>query len=208
MSRTAEWRPLAIAMAEWALEKIGPKKLWSYVDGKSSLRDIGFTASAVKQVSALRCLVPTGKEKQVGNRIYYMFHNAAEPRPRKICWGEWPLEIPKRPEWEVAVPIVGFEEIIEEVSVKFDPLRSFSDDVLRMVVEKQGNRCFYCRFEFDSEHPPVGDHATPYSEGGRTDYWNCIAAHSPCNLKRGKRHIAEAQSTMMKDFSRGRSAWT
>ena len=205
MARTAEWKSFAIAVSEWALENIGPDKLWSYIDGQRKLNDIGFTAGAIKRVPELTVLIPVGKEHQIGNRIYYLFHNASEQKPRKNCWGEWPLAIPLRSGKLEEILIAESATRGEIIPVELrDPVERFQDAIVWRVAEEQGHSCYYCRTPFDEECGPQGDHILPHSMGGRTIYSNCIAACTPCNLRRNNRPFTQFMREIRAMQSRGR----
>jgi 5-methylcytosine-specific restriction endonuclease McrA len=45
-------------------------------------------------------------------------------------------------------------------------------------------RCHWCGKPFTPSDPMVADHVKPYSQGGRSDAANLVAAHRSCNARR------------------------
>lgn len=55
---------------------------------------------------------------------------------------------------------------------------------LARLLERDGDRCHWCRRTFDREHPPTLEHLTPRHYGGTGDDSNVVLACDPCNSTR------------------------
>lgn len=56
---------------------------------------------------------------------------------------------------------------------------------VQLLLERDGNRCYYCELEFDNENRPTIDHVRPRSKGGTNHPANLVLACSPCNNDKG-----------------------
>ena len=65
-------------------------------------------------------------------------------------------------------------------------LRSFPDDIRRMVYEKQNGECAECGESFDCDDMEA-DHITPWIEGGKTVKENCQMLCRTHNRRKGAR---------------------
>ena len=63
--------------------------------------------------------------------------------------------------------------------------------VVRTLVKRDGNRCFFCGVEFDDECPPTREHLVPRTAGGPDHISNQFLACGGCNAEVGHRSAAE-----------------
>jgi 5-methylcytosine-specific restriction endonuclease McrA len=103
---------------------------------------------------------------------------------------------------ELNIPAFVYEVPTEyELYQKYDsriPLiqRLYTRAKLRTTLcERQNHKCCYCGRVMNeianSKLKSTIEHVIPESRGGATDLWNCVAACSRCNGKRGDSFIAE-----------------
>jgi 5-methylcytosine-specific restriction endonuclease McrA len=88
-------------------------------------------------------------------------------------------------------------ELYQTYSVRIPLIqRLYERARLRTILcERQNHKCCYCGRVMNevpnSKLKSTIEHVIPESRGGATDVWNCVAACSRCNGKRGDTFIAE-----------------
>jgi hypothetical protein len=89
------------------------------------------------------------------------------------------------------------EELAKRYEVRIPLIkRLYERAMLRTTLcERQNHRCCYCGRVMNevanSKLKSTIEHVIPESRGGATDLWNCVAACSRCNGKRGVTFLAE-----------------
>ncbi len=63
--------------------------------------------------------------------------------------------------------------------------------IVRTLIERDGNRCFYCGDPFTGELPPTREHLVPRTAGGPDHISNLFLACGPCNCEVGHRSAAD-----------------
>ena len=74
------------------------------------------------------------------------------------------------------------EEIWRWLRKRYKP--TATADVRRIVRERDGNRCVYCRNDIRDREWHM-DHRYPYSRGGRSHIGNLVTSCRDCNLRKG-----------------------
>ena len=84
--------------------------------------------------------------------------------------------------------------------------------MVKALIQRDGNRCFYCRIElatpstpFDSPLPmPTIEHFLPIAKGGPDNLHNSVLACKPCNEEAGSRDLRhKIQLAVRKQVQRG-----
>lgn len=65
--------------------------------------------------------------------------------------------------------------------------RTFSKEMREQKYKEQGGRCPHCGGVFAFSQME-GDHVTPYSKGGKTEYSNLQMLCAPCNRKKSNKY--------------------
>jgi 5-methylcytosine-specific restriction endonuclease McrA len=77
---------------------------------------------------------------------------------------------------------------------------TISPEQYKALHDGQHGRCCYCGVEFDNEHPSTLEHKTPLSRGGAHETANWALACGPCNVKKGRRTVAEYELFMLEEW--------
>lgn len=71
------------------------------------------------------------------------------------------------------------------------PKRPLKSTTVRTLLERDGNRCFYCGEDFTTEKPPTKEHLVARTSGGPDHISNLFLACHPCNAEVGHRSAAD-----------------
>lgn len=89
--------------------------------------------------------------------------------------------------------------------------------VLRMALEQQGGRCFYCscalviprrRCDRGARNAATADHLTPQALGGTEALTNIVAACARCNVAKGMRRPTAEELARKAGYSCGESHYS
>lgn len=72
--------------------------------------------------------------------------------------------------------------------------------LIRTLVQRDGDRCFYCGDPFSDERPPTKEHLVPQTAGGPDHIANLFLACADCNLRVG--HCSAAEKIKFRDLKR------
>ncbi|MBQ5492570.1 MAG: DUF262 domain-containing protein [Mycoplasmataceae bacterium] len=80
----------------------------------------------------------------------------------------------------------GIYEYILSGNEKFLNLRVFDDDIKTQIYETQNGICIKCNQHFEL-NDMEGDHIKPWSEGGKTELYNCQLLCKDCNRRKSNK---------------------
>jgi len=63
----------------------------------------------------------------------------------------------------------------------------------RVLLERYGNRCWWCGELFTDDDPPTIEHVVPQAQGGTWRIKNLRLTHSHCNQSRGNNYPFEGE---------------
>ncbi len=77
------------------------------------------------------------------------------------------------------------------------PIRAKADPVVRTLLERDGNACFYCTSVFTDITPPTREHLLSRTHGGPDHIANQALACGPCNRLAG--HLSLVEKVKLRD---------
>lgn len=78
--------------------------------------------------------------------------------------------------------------------------RSKSEALVKRLIDRDGNVCFFCGCEFCEDVPPTLEHLLSIAQGGNNKIANLVLACEPCNQEAGS--MAIASKIKMRDAKR------